>query len=81
VKIGNAYYDPSYGKIYSSIDALNDGGSFASRAVDGFFIEEERTIDESEYGIDLNGNGNTIDEVFWSVFLFVKRSDSDNKFK
>jgi hypothetical protein len=81
VKIGNAYYDPSYGKIYSSIDALNDGGSFASQAVDGFFKERPRPIDEAVYNVDLNEDGDMNDNIPWSVFLFIKREDSNIKFK
>lgn len=75
VQIGNSYYDPSYGKIYTSIDDEGDLTSFRNQAVEGFYIQIPFEIDETIFG-NVDTDPTLVNDADWSFFLFVKESEA-----
>jgi hypothetical protein len=62
VKIGATYYDPSYGKTYTSV------AHFEASAVAGFAKAPiMRMVDEAGIGIDLNSNGIMV-PTLWPIY-------------
>lgn len=52
VKINNIYYDPSYGVIYNNANTMRE-------ALAGWMYKSDRSILESEYGSDIDGDPST----------------------
>lgn len=65
--IDGTYYDPSYGKTYSSKD------NFHTSSLAGFWRESTKIVYESET-FDINGDGDREDLFLKSVILFKKPS-------
>jgi hypothetical protein len=73
VKMGDTYFDPSYGKTYTGAD------DFKTQVVSGFWIRRlAERYDESAFGleggIDLNGSGAIEDDASVSSFSIAKSS-------
>jgi hypothetical protein len=62
LKIGDTYYDPSYGRIYTGV------GQFEEDCVAGYFYVVEDTADETFYHIDFTGDNDQDDTTapVWS---------------
>ena len=67
VVIDGQYYDPSYGKKFASLKDIDDN------AIDGYFRVVPAAINEPDFNLDLNGDGDKIDMgVQINVFLIRK---------
>ena len=74
-KVGNTYYDPSYGgSSYTASSQTNFLSSYEDLNIAGYFMESTLVVDETDetgYGLDLNGvNGKTTNAIV--KFMFVK---------
>jgi hypothetical protein len=60
--INGTYYDPSYGKMYTGLDDMEE------QVIAGFYVERSvpRRFDERANGIDVNGDGDIDDRFFVS---------------
>jgi hypothetical protein len=67
VMMGGQLYDPSYGKVYASLQDMD------SNAVAGYYIIKVESLDEAAYGLDLNADGDQTDlAVPTACYLFRK---------
>ena len=68
------FYDPSYGKMYSTLQEMDDG------AIQGFFVDMKEhsgwEVNELAVNLDLDGDGNVsdVDVLRNDVYLFRKNS-------
>ncbi len=68
VFISNQYYDPSYGVVYSSLQNIDNN------AIDGFFVVINALIDEMNVNIDLNQDGDKIDDGVNTLIMLFKKN-------
>lgn len=67
VKIGTQYYDPTYGVVYNSLTDIDN------LAIDGYYKRLAVLLNEDEVGIDLNSDGDMIDQqVPTDVYMLQK---------
>ncbi len=67
VVIDGQYYDPSYGKKFASLKDIDDN------TIDGYFRVVPAAINEPDFNLDLNGDGDKTDMgVQINVFLIRK---------
>lgn len=71
VKIGTAYYDPSYGLTYTSLKDME------AQAIAGYYLFKNTPVDEAKVNLDLNGDGNKTDTVTVPAFLIKKSAGND----
>jgi hypothetical protein len=72
VKIGSVYYDPSYGRTYSSIGNMDDV------AIEGYNKLSLTTANEPDYGVDFNGDGDTNDMNVPVIKLIFRKNPAGN---
>jgi hypothetical protein len=71
VKITGTYYDPSYGKTFTSLVNIED------KAIAGYFKASYVDLNEAPYGLDLSGRGTRTEiNVRTAVFLFKRNPRS-----
>jgi hypothetical protein len=75
---GMKWYDPSYGVEYVGADQTAREMSFDVNAVAGFYVTRMAKIRESIVQRDLNGDGDTHDDVDWEVLLIRKNPPDTN---
>lgn len=67
VMVSGEYYDPSYGVKRASLAEIDDN------AIAGFYIFDQIPLNEVDYNLDLNQDGDKVDiAVPTAVFLFRK---------
>ena len=67
ILIGGTYYDPSYGKTYTGLPDMDN------TAINGYFVAGMWPVDEPDVGLDLNNDGDQLDNnVSTLVYLFKK---------
>ena len=66
VLYGGKYYDPSYGTTHTSLT------DFEKNAIAGYCLVINATVDEAAYSLDLNGDGDEVDDVIHKVLLVRK---------
>ena len=73
VMVSGQYYDPSYGKIYASLEEID------SNSIAGFYKLDVLPLNETKYDLDLNLDGDKVDiNVLTYVFLFRKNPSGNN---
>jgi hypothetical protein len=69
------FYDPSYGLSYNSETELSE------KAIEAFYKEVTKPKNESEVGIDVNGNGVIGDDIPKYPIYFIQKNSTGLKIK
>jgi len=78
VDVTGKYFDPSYGNSYGSF------GGFESAAIAGYGLDfrtgnRAYNVDESDFGIDFNGNGTTTDSSVPVPGVVIRQNPAGNQ--
>jgi hypothetical protein len=74
LKIDDKYYDASYGVIYTGLEDC------LTKAVDALYAKALQPLNETEYDLDLNGDGDKVDTGEPTFVYYLKRYPSSSSF-